>query len=82
MEQVVVGALLAATIGLGTLYWYLMVLPDVALSFWRDRADDGDDWFEQQPSALRALRMATGGVLLMLGFFTGFALTFLSGTEW
>ncbi len=79
MDALVVGALTAVTVTLGTLFWHLLVRPEVLLSLWSDPAD-GHEWFEHHPGAVAALRWAGGGVLFLLGFLTGLVTVFLVRT--
>ena len=81
MDVVVVGILTAVTVTFGTLFWHLLVHPEIMLSVWTRPGDDPHgSWFDHHPGALRALRWATGGVLFLLGFLTGLATTFLVRT--
>lgn len=79
MEGLLGGILSMLTLGLAALYWQLLVNPEVLLSLWHDAPQDG--WFEEQhPAGLRALRWVTGATLVLLGFLTGLAYTFLLST--
>lgn len=79
MDAMLGGILMALTLSLAAIYWQLLVRPEVLLALWRDTPQEG--WFEEQhPAALNALRWLTGATLLLLGFLTGLAWTFLVGT--
>ena len=80
MAALVGGFLLATTVAFATLYWQLLVRPEVLLSFWRDGSMVQEDWFDHHPAGLRALRWATGATLFLLGFLTGLAWSFLVTT--
>ncbi len=75
-DHVLVAALVALTLGLGTACWYVSAMPDVFLSLWER---DEDDWPDEAPgAALGALRWITAALLLTFAFASGFALIFLS----
>ena len=76
-----VGGLTAMTVAIGALFWQLLVRPDVFLSVWSDKGVTDSQWFEHHPGALIALRWTLGVVVFLLGFLTGLALTFLTGTS-
>jgi hypothetical protein len=76
MEALLVGALTAMTVAVGAFLWQLQVRPRALLHAWGDE----DGWLDAHPGALVALRYALGGVLILLGFLTGLALTFLTTT--
>ena len=80
MEALIVGFLTAITVTLGALYWQLLVRPEVLLTLWGDKSAVEAGWFERHPGTLTALRWTIGTVVLLLGFLTGLALTFLSST--
>ena len=80
MGTVLGGVLMAVTLVLAGIYWKLLVRPEVLLSLWLDGRQDG--WFEEQhPAGLRALRWVTGVLLVVMGFLTGLAWSFLLSTE-
>ena len=78
LDAVVVGALTAAASVLAVLTWQLFVHPDVLLGLWGGSGDS--EWFEHHPGAVAALRLAAGTLVLLAGFLTGLALSFLAGT--
>jgi hypothetical protein len=79
MDALLGGILMGLTLALAAIYWQLLVRPEVLLSLWQDVPQDG--WFEEQhPAGLRALRWVTGATLVLLGFLTGLAWTFLVST--
>ena len=78
MDALVVGALTALTAIVGVFWWQLLVRPEAMLQGWGEPGEEG--WFEHHPGAVRALRFSAGGLLFLLGFVTGLALTFLVRT--
>ncbi len=79
MDEWLVGGLAAITLTIGTLYWHLLVRPEVLLMLWQ--APDDPDWFEHHPAALRALRWSTGALVFLLGLLTGIIVIFLVRTR-
>jgi hypothetical protein len=80
MEALIVGFLTAITVSVGALFWQLLVRPEVLLTLLGDRGAIEAGWFKQHSGTLTALRWTTGVMVLLLGFFTGLTLTFLSST--
>ncbi len=79
MEALVVGFLGALTFTLGAALWMLLVRPEV-FAPWRGAVTAEEDWFEEHPATLGALRWVLGGLLALLGFLTGLATAFLGST--
>lgn len=79
MDALLVGMLTAAGTVAGMLLWLLLVRPDALLGLLSDTPDAG--WFEHHPTTLRALRLASGAIVITLGFLTGLAVAFLAGTS-
>ena len=81
VEALVIGILTSIAAVCGALFWKLLVHPEDALAFWSERTltDDGS-WFDHNPASIRALRALGAGLLFVLGFVTGYALTFLTQT--
>ncbi len=79
MDAVLVGSLTALTAVAGVFWWQLMVRPDALLYPFGVR-DREDGWFEHHPGAVRALKLVAGGLVFVMGFLTGLALTFLYRT--
>ncbi len=77
---IVIGILTSLTAVVGALFWQLLVHPDETLEHWSDRKLTDEGWFEHNPAALRALRMFGAGLLFVLAFVTGFALSHLTQT--
>lgn len=77
MEPLIVGFLAGTTTVLGIAYWQLLVRPEPLLGLLVRR----DDWLEDHPGSLGALRSALAVLLFLSGFLTGLALTFLTGTS-
>lgn len=80
MDALVVGALGAATTVFGLLAWLLMARPELVLVLWSDH-DPGEDPVADHPGAIRLLRWISVVTTFLLGFLTGLAVTFLSGTS-
>lgn len=78
-ESLVIGVLTACTMCTATVVWYLWVRPDALLSWLHQ--DGAEVWFEEHPALLRALRLTAGLALFLMGFLTGAATSFLSGTR-
>ena len=79
MDAVLVGTLTALTAIAGVFWWQLLVRPDALLHpFGLHDGEEG--WFEHHPGAVRALKLVAGGLVFVLGFLTGLALTFLART--
>jgi len=82
LDAALIGVLTSVAAVVGALFWQLLVHPDDTLSHWSEHAvTDEESWFEHNPAALKALRTLGGGLLLVLGFITGFALTLLTQTS-
>jgi hypothetical protein len=64
----------------GVFFWFLLVRPGLLVSVFSDGALTDETWLEFHPSLLRLVRIVAGIALFGMGFFTGLALTFLSGT--
>ncbi len=79
-EAIVIGLLTSVAAIVGALFWKLLVHPEDTLAHWSDRAVTDDSWFDHNPAAVRALRTVGAGLLFVLGFVTGYALTFLTQT--
>lgn len=77
MDAIVVGLLTGGAAVVAVLLWQLLVRPEATLAWWAGRAPD-DRWLD--PATVRALRMAGGGMVFLLGFLVGLALTFLQAT--
>lgn len=78
MEAVVVGVLTALTVGLGTIFWYLLVAPERVVALF---GDVSEQWFDDDGGAsVRALTVATGLAVFLAGFLTGAAVAFFAGT--
>ena len=60
----------------GTLLWGLLVHPEVVLAPTKSAGDEG--WYEHHPVTLRALRVAVGVMLFLLGVLTGLAVGFFA----
>lgn len=78
MEAVVVGVLTAITVGLGTVFWYLLVAPERVMVLFGDLSDE---WFEGDGGgSVRALTWALGIVVFLCAFLTGGVVAFLART--
>jgi hypothetical protein len=81
-DAVLIGILTSVAAVVGALFWQLLVHPDETLHRWSEPGVIHEEgWFEDHPAALRALRLLGGGLLVVLGFITGFALTLLTQTS-
>ena len=80
MDAGLVGLMTASTVTFGTIFWYLLVRPQVLLSFLDQNAVTDAAWVEPDAPTLRALRWASGATLFLLGFLTGLITAFLSST--
>lgn len=81
MDAIFGGVLTGVTMAVATLYWHLLVHPDLLLSLWHDGSAAEESWFQEHPAGLRALRWAAGSTLLLLGFLTGLVWAFLLSTS-
>jgi hypothetical protein len=79
MDALLGGLLLALTCMAAWLCWNLLVRPRALLGLWSD-GGASDGWFEDHPVGLRALQLATGATVLLLGFLTGLVWSFLITT--
>lgn len=79
MDSLVVAALTGVGGSAGALLWLVRARPEVVLTWWGVEATDAleDDVVA---GALRALSLALGAIVLLLGFLTGFALSVLGAT--
>lgn len=79
MDSVLVATLTGAGGVAGALLWLVRARPEVVLAWW-----GVDDPYAVEDrvvaGALRALSLALGTIVLLLGFLTGFALSTLGAT--
>jgi len=80
IEPLVVGGLTGLTSVVGLAYWQSLVRPTALLSLWSEPDQELEPWYDQPPSAVRALRWALGTALLLCGFLNGLVLTLLLAT--
>jgi len=78
LDAIIVGALTAAGAVSAALAWQLWVHPERLLALWAEPEDD--ELVEEHPAAVRAARCAAAGLVVLLGFLTGLALSFLTST--
>ena len=79
MDALLVGVLGSATTLFGLLAWLVLARPELILVFWAD-VDPSEDRDLDHAGAIRLLRWISVGTTFLLGFLTGLAATFLSGS--
>ncbi|MCO4746533.1 MAG: hypothetical protein KC912_17185 [Proteobacteria bacterium] len=78
MDAVVVGILTGGTVGIGTVFWYLLVSPESVVSIF---GDVSDDWFDDDGGgSVSALVWVTGLAVFLCSFVTGVSVAFLAST--
>lgn len=79
MDAVLVGIFTAVTVGLATVFWYLLVAPERVVSLF---GEVSDEWFDDEEGggSVSALLWATGLSVFLCGFLTGMLVAFLAST--
>ncbi len=78
LDAVVVGLLTSIGAVLAVLTWQLYVRPRALFELWS--SDNEHAWFDNHPGPVAALRVTACMLVFLIGFMTGVALSFLSGT--
>lgn len=81
MDALLVGALAALGTVVGMLYWVLLVRPHNLIGLFSAPRSPDEAWEEDEDSTYDALRVIGAVLVLLVGFFTGLAVSFLAATS-